>query len=97
MYEELENGNSSINHIINCFQDNENVMNEISWIMAYDFEITETSKCIDDIIALYNRERLISRRNQIIKNLDNTDIDSEEKRNLEIELNEIIMKLAKIK
>ena len=97
LYEELENGNSSINHIINCFQDNENVMNEISWIMAYDFEITETSKCIDDIIALYNRERLISRRNQIIKNLDNTDIDSEEKRNLEIELNEIIMKLAKIK
>ena len=64
MYEELEKGNSNINHIINCFQNDENIMNEISWIMAYDFEITEVNKCIDDIINTYQRDRLILERNE---------------------------------
>ncbi|MBP3256252.1 MAG: DNA primase [Clostridia bacterium] len=97
LYEELEKGNSNINHILNCFQDDENIMNEISWIMAYDFEITEVSKCIDDIINTYKRDRLISERNEIIKSLENESLSTEERENLEIGLNEIIMRLAKIK
>jgi len=97
LYEELEKGNSNINHIINCFQDDENVMNEISWIMAYDFEINEVNKCIEDIINLYNREKLIAKRNKIIKGLEDINIDNDERKKLELELNEIIMKLAKIK
>ena len=97
LYEELEKGNSNINHILNCFQDDENVMNEISWIMAYDFEITEVNKCIDDIINTYQRDRLILERNEIIKSLESENLSTEERENLELGLNEIIMRLAKIK
>ena len=97
LYEEIEKGNSNINHILNCFQDDENIINEISWIMAYDFEITEVNKCVDDIINIYNKEKLINERNEIIKNLDNVELSTEERENLEKGLNEIILKLAKIK
>ena len=97
LYEELEKGNSNINHILNCFQDDENIMNELSWIMAYDFEIVEVNKCIDDIISLYGRERLITERNKIIKDLDKDNIGNDERENLEKRLNEVIMRLAKIK
>ena len=97
LYEEYEKGNSNINHILNIFQEDENIMNEISWIMAYDFEIVEVNKCIDDIINLYNREKLIMQRNKIIKELENKNLTVEESKNLEKNLNDIIMKLAKIK
>ena len=65
--------------------------------MAYDFEITEVNKCVDDIINIYNKEKLINERNEIIKNLDNVELSTEERENLEKGLNEIILKLAKIK
>ena len=97
LYEELEKGDSNINHILNCFQDDEKIMNELSWIMAYDFEINEVNKCIDDIINTYQRERLIYERNEIIKSLEDTNLNTEERKNLEMGLNEVIMKLAKIK
>ena len=97
LYEELEKGDSNINHILNCFQDDEKIMNELSWIMAYDFEINEVNKCIDDIINTYQRERLIYERNEIIKSLEDTNLNAEERKNLEMGLNEVIMKLAKIK
>ena len=97
LYEELEKGNSNINHILNCFQDDERIMNEISWILAYDFEIIEINKCIDDVINTYQRDRLISERNEIIKSLENENLNTEEREILEKGLNEVIMKLAKIK
>ena len=97
MYEEFEKGNSNTNHILNCFEDNEEIINEISWIMAYDFEITEINKCIDDIINLYNKEKVIIERNQIIKQLESQNLAQEETNKLEKRLNEIIIQLAKMK
>ena len=96
LYEELEKGNSNTNHILNWFED-ETIINEISWIMAYDFEITELGKCIEDIINTYKKEKVILQRNQIIKELERQDITKEEIQNLESKLNEIIIQLAKMK
>lgn len=96
LYEEYEKGNSNTNHILDWFEDEE-MINEISWILAYDFEITEVNKCIDDIIKLYAKEKVIKERNQIIKQLEQTDLSQEQKRTLEARLNDIIIKLAKMK
>lgn len=66
--------------------------------MAYDFEITDINKAIDDLIAIYTKERLVDRRNTISKQLDNAQgLTKEEVAILGKELNEIILKLAKIK
>ena len=66
--------------------------------MASDFEITDVNKAIDDMISIYIKEKLTARRNEIIRKLENTsELSNEEITNLEKELNDIILKLAKIK
>ena len=59
-------------------------------------EIDKIDKCIDEIFQEYEKDRLINRRNEILKNLENQ-ISREESADLERELNEIIIKLARIK
>ena len=66
--------------------------------MATDFEITEVTKCIDDIIINYEKEKLITRRNDIIKKLEDTDkLTQDEIAGLERELSDSIIKLARMK
>lgn len=96
LYEELEKGNSNTSHVLDWFED-EQTISEISWILAYDFEITEVNKCIEDILKLYSKEKVISQRNEIIKQLEKTDLSQEEKNELETRLNNIIIQLAKMK
>lgn len=97
LYEELEKGNINTNHILDWFED-EKIISHITEIMAYDFEITDVSKALEDIISIYEKEKLINRRNTILKQLENIDSsNSEQMKQLENELNDIILKLAKIK
>ena len=49
LYEELEKGNSNIDSITNWFTEEETI-NYLTGIMAYDFEISEVNKCIEDIL-----------------------------------------------
>ena len=96
LYEEYEKGNIN-NDILDYFDDTE-IINYLSGIMAYDFEIKDINKCIDDLISIYTKEILINRRNEIVKNLENTQsMSSGDVQALERELNDIIIKLAKIK
>ena len=96
LYEEFEKGNSNTSHILDWFEDEE-IINEISWILAYDFEITEVGKCIEDILKLYAKEKVVIERNQIIKELEQEDLSQDQKEELETRLNNIIIKLAKMK
>lgn len=96
LYEELEKGNIN-NNILDYFTDDE-IINYLSGIMSYDFEITDINKCIEDLLSIYEKEKLIDRKNEIIKQLENTqDLTKEEIANFEKNLNEVILKLAKIK
>lgn len=97
LYEELKKGNSNIVNILDIFE-NEQIINYLSGIMATDFEITEVTKCIDDVIANYEKDKLITKRNNIIKKLEDTDkLTQDEIVSLEKELNELIIKLARMK
>ena len=96
LYEELEKGNINTSHILDWFEE-ENIINHITEIMAYDFEITELDKCIEDVINSYTKEKTIKRRNEIIKQLEDKNISREEAEGLEKELNDIIISLAKMK
>ena len=95
LYEEFEKGDININSIIDSFD--ENVQNHITSIMATDYEISDVNKAIEDILILYEKEKLISKKNELINNLDNSELGTEEKKELEKELSNIIIKLAKIK
>ena len=94
LYEELEKGNSNINGIIDNMSEEE--QNHITAIMADDYEIDDVEKAIDDIIQSYEKEKLNERKFQILELLE-TDIEISEKKELETELSNIIIRLAKIK
>lgn len=94
LYEEYEKGN--INNIIDLFEDEE-LINHITYIMAYDFDMSNEEKAIDDIINTYKKERLIEEKNEILLNLENKNLNKEEISNLENKLSKIIIKLAKMK
>ena len=96
LYEEFEKGNSNTNNVLDWFEDQE-IVNEISWILAYDFEIVEVDKCIEDILNLYAKEKVILERNEIIKELERKDLNPDEINELEKRLNTIIIQLAKMK
>lgn len=95
LYEEFEKGNSNINGILDDLDEEE--QNHITMIMADDYEIQDTEKAIDDIIQNYEKEKINARKFEILEELEKENISQEEKKLLEKELNDIIIKLAKIK
>ena len=96
LYEEHEKGNINIENILDLFED-EITVNYLSGIMSSDFEITDVDKCIEDVLVAYRKELLLQRRNKILGKIDNSNLTKEEVANLEAQLNEVIIQLAKIK
>ena len=72
-------------------------INYLSGIMSEDFEITDVDKCIEDVIVAYRKELLLQKRNEILNKIDKNDLTKEESASLEAELNDVIIKLAKMK
>lgn len=95
LYEHFQKGNSNSN-VLNLFNE-ENLVNHITSIMADDYEILDNKKAIDDFINLYEKEKLTNEKNEIVKQLENKDIEENEARALESRLSEIIIKIAKMK
>ncbi len=96
LYEEHEKGNINIENILDLFED-EITVNYLSGIMSSDFEITDVDKCIEDVLVAYRKELLLQKRNEILGKIDNNGLTKEEVANLEAQLNEVIIQLAKIK
>ena len=86
-------------NFIDIFED-EKTINYLSGIMSSDFEIGDVDKCIEDVIISYRKESLINKRKEILIKLTQAqqeNIGQEDIASLEEELNNIIIKLAKMK
>ena len=94
VYAEYENGTTEIYDVLSLFED-EDIINHITEIMAKDYGITDIDKGIDDILNTYERENLKEKRDEILKSLEDPELNNESKLALERELNDIIIKLAK--
>ena len=95
LYEELEKENYSINMVIDKLESQE-IQNHITAIMAEDFGIIDYKKALEDIFNKYYKEELEKRRDELI-NLLSMEENQDNKEKMGKELNEIILKLAKIK
>ncbi len=74
------------------------IQSHVSEILVTDYEISSIEKCIEDVVNIYNKERLTNRKFEIIKELDNSsNLTKEDVARLEQELSEIIIELAKRK
>ena len=95
LYPELEKEDSNISLVLDKIEDEE-IKNHLTAIMAEDYGITDNVKAIDDILKKYEREKLEKRRDELIM-LSSTEQDQEKKKEFGKELNDIILKLVKIK
>ena len=77
--------------------EDEKIQEHVSEIMVTDYEITSVEKCTQDVILIYNKERLQNRKLEIVKELENPNLEKGQIENLEMELSDIIVKMAKIK
>ncbi len=91
-----EKDSEKITQIIANIED-ENIQTHISTIMVTDYEIKSIQKCLEDVIITYNQERLQNRKIEIVKKMENPELTKDEMANLEMELSDIITKLAIIK
>ncbi len=94
LYEEFEKGNSNINGILDMLGEEE--QNHITEIMANDYEIEDIEKAIDDIMQSYEKDKLNSRKFEILELLENN-LEEKQTKELEKELSDIIIQLAKMK
>lgn len=97
LYEELEKEDSNISLVLDKIEDEE-IKNHLTAIMAEDYGISDSNdtKAIEDILRKYEREKLEKRRDELIS-LSSTETDAVKRKELGKELNDIILKLVKIK
>ena len=95
IYDAIDEKKDILNIIDNI--EDQNIINHFTQLMADDYEISDIDKCIDDLINSYTKDRIITRRNEILEKLEKKNYTSEEVRSLEKELNDIILQLARIK
>lgn len=78
--------------------EDEEIQSHVSQILVTDYEINSVDKCIEDVVSIYNKERLNNKKLKIIKALENSEtLDKAEVAKLEQELSNIIVELAKKK
>ena len=75
--------------------ENQEIQSHVSEILVTDYEIVSVKKCIEELIAYYEREHLLRRRDELLKMIEDNSgqVDNEK---ITKELNEIVIALAKI-
>ena len=66
-------------------------------IMAEDYGIDDVEKAIDDIIQSYEKDKLNERKLEILELLEENTTEEIQKKELEKELSDIIIRLAKMR
>ena len=94
IYNALENGNTNINSVLDHIE-SEKIQGHLTEIMAEDYGITDNKKAIEDLLKKYELEKLESERDRLIEELNNAS-DSDKKRNIGKELNNIVLVLSRI-
>lgn len=77
--------------------EDEEFQSSLSEILFSEYEINSVEKFTEEIINNYEKNKLNSRKNEILKLLNDKTLDKDEILKLEEELNGIIIELAKVK
>lgn len=96
VYYDYEKSGKTANNVLDLFSEDEEAVNKITKIMAEDDENSVDKKALENLLNVYEKEKLNTIKTDIIKKLSETQ-DKDEIQKLEAELNDIIIKLAKYK
>ena len=96
VYNEYKKTNETVNNFLELFSEDQEAINKITEIMAEDEENSVDKKTLDNLLNVYEKEKLTIIKTEIIHKLNEAH-DKMEMQKLEEELNKIIIKLAKFK
>ena len=74
--------------------EDQDIQSHVSEILVTDYDIGSVDKCIEDVISVYEKERLINKKMEILSRLESKAISEEERTKLESELSQVIIELA---
>ncbi|MBQ6992333.1 MAG: DNA primase [Clostridia bacterium] len=97
LYKKYEEEKQDITNVLDLFIEDEEAISMLTKIMSSNDEIKNDKKAVDDVINSYIKEKLTNRKNEIIYNLNNSDVSNFDSKELENELHDIIIKLAQMK
>lgn len=95
LYEELEKGD--ISNVIGLFEDKEELLSHVTYILSKELDISDIDKAIDDLKYKFVKEKLQEEKSEILKKLVSKDLEEEEAKQIENRLKEISKKLVNIK
>ncbi|MBE5819319.1 MAG: DNA primase [Clostridiales bacterium] len=97
LYKKYEEEKQDITNVLDLFSEDEEAISMLTKIMSSNDEIKNDKKAVDDVINSYIKEKLTNRKNEIIYDLNNSNVSNFDSKELENELHDIIIKLAQIK
>lgn len=89
------NGNNIYSELTNI--EDEKFQASLSEVLFSEYELNSVEKFTEEIINNYEKNKLNSRKDEILKLMSNKSLEKEEMISLEKELNDIIKELAKVK
>ncbi len=95
LYEELEKGD--ITNVIGIFENEEELLSHITYILSKELDISDVDKAIDDLTKKFVKEKLQEEKSEILKKLVSGNLDKEESKQKEDRLKEISRKLVNLK
>lgn len=95
LYEELEKGD--ITNVIGIFENEEELLSHITYILSKELDINDVDKAIDDLTKKFVKEKLQEEKSEILKKIVSSDIDKEEAKQAENRLKEISKKLVNLR
>ena len=95
LYEELEKGD--ISNIIGLFENDDELISHITYILSKELDINDINKAIDDLTSKFIKEKLQEEKSEILKKMISGDLTKEESNELGSRLKEISKKLVSLK
>lgn len=95
LYEELEKGD--ITNVIGLFENDDELISHVTYILSKELDITDVDKAIDDLVNRFLKEKLLEEKNLILKKIVSGNLNHDETINIENRLKEISKKLVSIK
>ena len=95
LYEELEKGD--ITNVIGLFENNDQLLSHVTYILSKETDISDIDKAIEDIEGKFLREKLQDEKTKILKKLVSSDTSEDEAKELGNRLKDISKKLSILK
>lgn len=95
LYEELEKGD--ISNVIGLFENDDELISHITYILSKELDINDVNKAIDDLTSKFIKEKLQDEKSEILRKMVSGNLNQEESNELGSRLKEISKKLVSLK